>query len=182
MRRISLAASAVAAMLFVMAASPRTARADQVDNPLYAAWAKFKPGSTATIKHAMHMEGGGMNMDRTFETTSKLVEVTPEKATLNATTTAGGRTTVHKQELASKMDSADKNLPKQIGQETITVDGKSYSCTIYDLEINEHGSVAHAKAWVASEVPGGVVKMESHVTQGEMKVTDQATLSHYEAK
>jgi hypothetical protein len=180
-RRISVMAVGAAAMLFV-AASPRSAWAEQVDNPLYAAWAKFKPGSTASVKHTMHMEGNGMNMDQTFETTTKLVEVTSEKVTVESSTTMAGTTSTHSQDIAAKIDSTDKKAPKQIGQESATAAGKSYSCKVYDLQLEQNGTLVNAKAWIADEVPGGLVKMQSHITQGQMKITDEAVLSSFEVK
>ncbi len=181
MQRISAMAMGLMAIC-LLAAAPQTAQAQMEENPLYAAWAKFKPGASATLKHTMHMEGGGMNMDRTFESTSKLLEVTPEKVTVEASTSAGARNTTHKQEIAAQVGANDQKKPHEMGQESITVDGKTYNCKIYRLQLNQQGAVVDAKAWLAPDVPGGVVKMESHVTQGDMKVTDQAMLSHFEAK
>lgn len=182
LRRISMTAAGVAAILLSIAAFPNSARAEQVDNPIYAAWAQFNPGSTVTLKHAVHMQGEGMNMDRDFESTSKLLAVTADKVTIETTTQVAGHASTHQRDIPAKVDSTDKHAPKLLGQESLTINGQSYSCKIYDIVMEPQETIVHAKVWVTSDVPGGIVKLQSSAKHGAMTMTDEALLAHFEAK
>ena len=52
-RMLALSVGAVTALMFVCG----TARAEKKENPMYTMWAKFKPGSSATISAVSDMAG-----------------------------------------------------------------------------------------------------------------------------
>ena len=67
--------------LGISLAISRTAGAEQVDNPRYHCWAKFKPGSTSTLAGTM-TGPQGMQMD--MEMTHTLIDVKPETVTVES--------------------------------------------------------------------------------------------------
>src|SRR5262245_40348750 len=76
------------------------ALAQQVDNPAYVSWAKYKAGSSLTLKQTSTMAMmGGMTTETTI--TQKLIEVKPESVTVEVTT----KTSVMGQANETKMTS-----------------------------------------------------------------------------
>src|SRR5512146_2882612 len=72
--------------VLVILSSGTVAMAEQIDNPQYASWSKFKPGTSITRKAEVDVNGQKM----ATETTTTLVEVTPEKAVIENKTSMPG--------------------------------------------------------------------------------------------
>src|SRR4051794_18397760 len=70
--------TALFAFSFLAAASTHWARAEQIDDPGYTYWAKFKPGSFSTTTTESDLGAQKMSM----QMTTTLVSVTPEKVTV----------------------------------------------------------------------------------------------------
>src|SRR3954454_18063184 len=68
----------VVAAMMAFAFTASTARAEQQDNQQYLHWAKFKPGSTATMSGEADNAGQKVSIDMT----NTLVEVTKDKIVL----------------------------------------------------------------------------------------------------
>lgn len=168
------------ALVGMLGLSQWAAAADQVDNPAYKRWATYKVGTWVKYKMTMQMEGaagmGGMTM------TSKLVELTAEKAVLETSVTMkmGDKDMsppAQKHDVPAKVD-ADKvtevggmqpgmNMKVQKkGEETIEIDGKSYKCQRFDTTVEQNGKTTTGKLWVCEDVPGGMVKMQSEMPKG----------------
>jgi hypothetical protein len=154
--RYSLRYLAVCAMLGVASG----AFAEQIDNPEYAQWSKYKAGTFAAIKTATEMPGlanmegvpPGMNMAAMMPQitiTTKLTEVKPEALTLEVTTSTAqmgqARDNKATRIVPAKIDkpatnpaatqgaSAElKNLKE--GTETVEVKDKKLECATRDYD------------------------------------------------
>ena len=157
----SLVAFAILATIHTFAAA--AAPADQVDDPGYVHWSKFKPGSST--KTLTLNETSGMKLS--IQMTTTLLAVTPEKITVEVTseTDSSGTklpTRTRKTDIAAKRAKpADPSLIKE-SKETLTFKGKSYPCTLSE---ETHGTM-HIKTWFSNEIPGGLLKAQ---------VTDEGT-------
>jgi len=165
--------SAVSVFVIALFACAGLARAeDLVANPQYAAWAKFKPGTMITMKMATTAGPQNMNM----QIVQTLKEVTPDKASVDVATKMdmGGQTrdmpaqTVNVDAKVTKDKAAQAEMPpgmkgdvKQLGNEDVTVGGKTYTTKVSEFSGEQQGMKVKGKAWRSDEVPGGVVKMES---------------------
>jgi hypothetical protein len=181
----------VAAVFAVVVVAPGMARAEEVDNPQYQSWAKFKPGSTRTLVGEMSAQGMPMQM----EMTSTLKDVTPDEATIST------RVTMHAMGEARERPAQERpvraKMEKQdiqpVGEEAVEAAGKTYKCKIYDVQSEspmggrargQQGesatkpAISKSRIWVSPEVPGGLVKMIVPTPAGQMTVT----LKSFEAK
>lgn len=181
------------ALALVLCGSAAVAQdAEKVDNPEYQNWSKLKPGAHAKYKLAMTMNMGGSAtmMEGTF--TSKLAEVTPEKAVVDNTTQMSMGSMempaqTMKREVPAKVDKGQHQLPvkgkfekKGEGEEEVAVGEKKLKTKwiefVGDVE-GEGPSPMKGKCSVkinhSDEVPGGAVKMEMKAEDGKwsMKYT-----------
>ena len=167
-----------AATVAVVLCACRFASADApTSNPTYESWAKCKPGAMSKVESQSEVMGQTTKM--TITTT--LVEVTPEKATVEMKTSMemmGQKMEqpATKQEIPAKApDMKDMKMPAGVdpakmpkpttGKETITVGGKSYDCTTTEINTEMSGIKVHSKTWSTPDVPGSLVKMTSN-TEG----------------
>lgn len=180
MRRTCLASVAVLALAVT------TASAEEIDNPEFASWSKFKKGTSVTLK--MSSTAAGM----TFETvtTSTLVEVGADKVVLESM----GVTKVNGMEI--KTPAAKRDLPKTIklpdnvkkpdpkdakvekpmgtfeeGTETLKIGGTEIKTKWFKAKAEIAGSKTESKTWMSDEVPGQLVKMEATTTGAVVSTT-----------
>jgi len=164
------------------------------DNPAYAQWAKFKPGTSTTI--TMNSEAAGQTSK--METKATLVEVTPEKVVVESVTSmeAGGQKMdmpAQKMEIKKAMDPApavDAETQKQIDaakasakttDESVTVAGGTFKAKCTETTTEANGMKSVSKVWTSDEVPGGMVKMEA-TTSGAMASTTKGELKTFDKK
>ncbi|MEI8198292.1 MAG: hypothetical protein WCI73_20555, partial [Phycisphaerae bacterium] len=167
----------VAALLLVSTGSFCFA-GEQIDNPQYKSWAKYKPGTSVTVKTQTDMDGSQNEM----ETTTTLADLTAEKAVVEtkmAVVAAG-----QKMEMpASKMvipakidkpvaDPADAtNTPKadvKEGTEILEVAGQKIDCKWVQTKTTVGGKNGVSKVWTSDAVPTGMVKMDTNL-EGDSK-------------
>ena len=159
------------------AAAP-AAGAEPVDNPVYVAWAKCKPGTTVTS--VLVLERGGQPTRVTASTA--LVEITPERASLDTKVTApDGTESVRKGEIAARVE-ADavynlQNIPgltrRDAGKEDFKIDGVTYSCRVIELTGELQGAQVKATVLECLDVPGAIARMTA--TVGENKISTEIT-------
>ena len=189
-RMFALSVGAVAALMFVCG----TARAEKKENPMYTMWAKFKPGSSATISAVSDMAG----QTTKSETKTTLKSVSDDKVVLEMATSMdmGGN--------KMEMPPQSMDIPKMVdvpadakptptdpgkdvktdaktAEESVTVKAGTFKAKMTETKMDQGGSKMTSKAWTSDEVPGGVVKMEV-VGEGEMKMTVKSELSAMEKK
>jgi hypothetical protein len=183
---VRLMAAICAGWLAVAMASP--ARADQVDNPHYQVWAKFKAGSSRVWTGTIQV--GPVHIQVVM--TSTLREVTPEHVVIETRTTTDFGQGAHAGKPLKETEDAkiEAEEVKNLGEETIQVMGRSFDCTVYQMKDDtvdgkERPWGGKGKFWVSPEVPGGVVKIDVN-PQNKTTVDQNAIivyeLSGYEAK
>lgn len=140
--------------------------ADQIDDPGYVHWSKFKPGSSTKVLTSSETSG----MKTSTQITTTLLAVTPEKITVEVTSEAESSGTklpprTRKHDVAAKRPKpADPSLTKE-SKETLTFDGKSYRCTLSE----ETRGTLHIKTWLSDEIPGGLLKAQ--ITDDGVSIT-----------
>lgn len=109
-------------------------------------WAKWQPGSYVKFKVLNDM--GVMKQEG--EITQTLTKVTDEEYTLKIENKIGGQDQTQEQtsDLAAGSVKCDPDAEK-VGEETLTVDGKEYKCTIWKSVAEQGGSEVETKAWIA---------------------------------
>lgn len=160
--------------------------AEQVDNPAYQNWARFKPGTS--VIHSQQTAMGGMNMQ--MEMTQTLKELTPEKAVVDMTVKnsmmpGGGQTSsvtipakvdASQAQAPGKMPEGMKGEAKSLGKETVKVSDKSYECEVTQFTGEGQGMKSEGKSWTSNEVPGSMVKMEMKASGGQGSMDSKMSL------
>lgn len=155
-----------------------SAFAEQIDNPQYTAWAKFKPGTSVTTQ--MQSDMGGSKTE--IETTMTLVEINADKAVVENKSTmnmAGQKMDMpaQKTDVPAKIDKpatppggeAPKADVKE-SSEDVDVAGKKVTCKVVEAKTTANGMNMQSKTWTSDEVPGHLVKSET-TSDGAMKGT-----------
>jgi hypothetical protein len=173
--------------LSFVAAPVARAADEKVENPGYKSWAAHKAGTTVTLESSSAVAG------QTFKTeiVQKLIELTPENATVEVTTKiniAGAPPQQpQKVKIPSKVDKSQatpgqlppgvKGEMKDKGTEKVTVAGKEYSCKVYEFTGESNGIKTSGKSWTSEQIPGGMVKLEStsNVAGSDAKTTMAVT-------
>jgi hypothetical protein len=171
-------------------------RAEQVDNPAYTSWAKYKPGTTVTYKQSMEMEMKMPMAMPQITITEKLVEVKPDAVVLEVSSQSTGgmggphNMAPHQQEIPAKIEKEKAEVPSSVkgevkdvkqGKDKIDVNGKSVDATTTEMTVEAtepRAMTAHVKVWRAEEVPGGMVKTVTDV-QSPMKTTSTMSLESF---
>ena len=153
--------------------------ADEVDNPQYTHWAKFKAGSSSTL--TCDSKVGPNAIDIHIETTTTLDSVTPDEVALTSSSKVdvmghSNNPVPVKKTIKAK---APAHESKQAGEKDVQAMGKTFKCKVFELTGNAAAAnnakganaknVKDAKAtiYVNGDVPGGLVKME--LTGGDGK-------------
>lgn len=184
----------VAAALGLSLVAGQVARAadEQVENPAYKSWKAQKVGTTVTLESSSAVAG------QTFKTeiTQKLVEVTPEAATVEVATKiaiAGAPPQQpQKVKIPAKVDKGQatpgqlppgvKGEMKDKGTEKVKVAGKEYTCKVYEFTGESNGIKTTGKSWTSDEIPGGMVKLESTSNVGGNDAKTTMEVKSIEAK
>ncbi len=129
-----------------------------VENPEYARWARFKVGSRVTCKS--EIDNGGNKMLLPTETTFTLLEVDDkqvviEEVTVNTLQPKDSPKQEKAKKRTYKATRKQKEGETKEGDEEIDVAGKKLACHWTEVT----GASGSVKTWVSSEVPGAV-KME----------------------
>lgn len=178
------------------------AKAELTDNPAYQAWAGYKPGTFVTHDNVTEytMEGAPTANKMTMTRTTKLVELTADKAvveTSSSVQTPMGKqqSPMHKMEIPAKISKEKADLPMGIpaeasveikdmkkGTDTIEVKGEKLETTTQEftavVKQGEQEITSHAKVWSTNKVPGGLVKMETNVDK-PIKVSNTMNVTDY---
>jgi hypothetical protein len=185
MRKFVLAAAAVVGL--VLCAS--SVRAEDMENPEYANWKGFKPGSSVTMK--MVTEAGGAKTE--MSQTHTLVEINADKAVIETkgSMVMGGNKIdlpANKRDIPAKVEKPKGGDAKGDGKadvkessEDLTVGGKKVKCKVTETKSESAGTKTHSKVWMADEIPGHMAKMESQ-SEGASKSAMTMTADSFEAK
>jgi hypothetical protein len=162
-----------------------------VDNPMYTAWAGFKPGATATVAETTTYTSDKNPIPDKKVVTYTLLNVSPNEVVVSAV--------VVEQDLLGSIESAptkhhfpaklkksylavaapDLNAKK--GEETIKWKDKDVKCKTLYGSYTKEGETVEFKAWMNDKVPGGVVKRTRTTKEKDDTITTTVTLQSYKA-
>ncbi|MFC2149738.1 hypothetical protein ACFLQ8_03450 [Candidatus Auribacterota bacterium] len=154
-----------------------SAVAKEIDNP----WMKADVGSWVKHKNIMESKVGGQSFNSENTTTITLAEKDKDSVTLFVNTEVGGTITEDKITVPAKSDYKKLGTEvgiKEIGEETIKVEGKEYKCKVSETTLDLGGFKTVTKSWTNDKVPSGNVK--SVTTSNAMKAS--STLIDYGKK
>jgi len=157
--------------------------ADSIENPIYATWAKLKPGTTVVQKIITDSAGQKSETIMTY----KLKEVTADKVVLDLVTKskiAGVEFEAPAQpyeiqkmtplpEGKTKEDVA-KAKPEGVtseGEETMKIGGKDYKTQWYKYKTKSGDFEMESQSWTSPDVPNMTVKMVSKTSGATASTT-----------
>jgi len=156
--------------LAVLALAVSAARAAEVDNPEFAQWAKYKKGTSVTLKATTTVAG---TTSESFTTTT-LLDVTDTKLVIETVTVmkvAGMEfKTPFKRDVPKKVTVPDVKVDPKVkvpevktvtGTETLKVAGLELKTKWTATTIEAAGTTTEMKIWMSDDVPGTMVKSES---------------------
>jgi hypothetical protein len=150
-------------------------------NPDYEYWSECKPGSW--VKSRMEFENQGKMVE--YETVTRLLEITPEKAVvelLRRLKTGDKSIDSPPQKAEIKAKGAQSGTTVTEKDEEITISGKTLKCRYYEIETEspDKKTKTVVKAWMSKEIPGGAARSE--VTSPQLKGPIRVTALEWEKK
>jgi hypothetical protein len=168
MRPVPLATAVLLAL-----ATGRASAQETVDNPEFASWSKFKPGTSITVKSTT--VAAGMTSEATMTIT--LVEVGTDKVVLETSGVTKAMGMEFKLPASKRESPKTITLPKDVkkppapgakpegtyedGTETVKAAGTEFKTKWYKTKTEADGVTTEGKIWISDDVPTTVVKMES---------------------
>jgi hypothetical protein len=157
-----------------------------VDNPMYTAWAKFKPGATSSVSEHTTYSGDTNAVPDRKTITYTLLSVSPDKVVVNAVAveqevlgtieSAPTKHTYAAKLKKSYLAKAAPELQSKKGEETITWEGKEIKCRTLSGSYKKEGDTVEFKFWINDGVPGGFVKQTRTLKQKDDTTTTRSTL------
>lgn len=175
----------IAAVVAVVVAG--AAPAEDAPNPVYASWAKFKPGTSVTLKTTSRL--GELNKEATV--TMTLVEVGADKLVTEVTfagklygiegASEPTRTDVPRTAAAAKGDATNLRPDGTFeeGTETLTIGVNKVKTTWYKFKSEADGAKTEGTVWVSNDVPVPVVKQTLTTTSGKFRTTHTTELTAF---
>jgi len=179
-------------MTFILLPAAIASADETIDNPEFANWSKFKPGTSVTIKTVN--EFSGMSTESTMKTT--LLEVGADKIVVETAismTVSGmkidnppmkrdiAKTITLTDEYKKAKAEAEKHkadVKTEEGTETLTIGGVECKCKWQRSKISIMGNDVESKIWTCDDVPGITVKMES-TTSGAASVKTKFEVTEF---
>lgn len=157
---------------------------EDIEHPIYKNWARFKVGTSVTTTATTV----GSSQTIETKTTTKLVELTPEKVVLERVVVSNATGTkvenppqsleyARKFFLLPGVKKADLGKPQGAvaeGEQTVKVAGKEYKAKWYDTKGRTEAGETLIRSWMSDEVPGMLLKAETRVV-GKLKTTMEVT-------
>ena len=180
LRRVVAGASTLVVGLAcsVGAQSARPGPDEMIDNPPFANWAQFKPGTIVTQKEVVSM-ADGRKLEQLI--TYKLVQKNKQRVVVESTikdtmaSTTESTRTVNTYPARVKMrDLSETGSDASVteGKEEMTVKGKKLAVEWVEAVTKSGDDVWTEKMWTAREIPGGIVKQTVVHKRGDKLVTD----------
>ena len=169
MRKFGVAVAAIVAFAGLASAQ------ETIDNPEFASWSKFKPGTSVTMKNTT--TAGDVKSEMTI--TTRLLEAGADKLVVEMTIVASFNGMELKQPPMKRDIAKTITLPKgtpkpdpnakpkidgakfEEGTDTVKVAGGEFKAKWYKTTFEAGGNTVETKAWTSDEVPGGLVKAET---------------------
>ena len=166
------------------AAETKPQPTEMVNNPPYAHWSAFKPGTSVTQKEVVTL-ANGTKLEQTI--TSKLVSRDKNKAVVETTMSEAGASsgstgmaestkTVTSYPAKVKLNQvdtpADASVSVTEGAEVVDVKGKKVDSEWVQAVTNNGDEVVTEKVWTARDIPGGIIKRTVTRKKGDTMVSD----------
>jgi len=140
---------------------------EDVDNPDYKSWSKFKAG--AMVKYKMVAEAGGTKTES--EMSLKLVELTGEKAVVETAFLFGGNALPGERNpiparIKRVEPQTDPAPPTKEGEEELEMAGKKVKTRWVETTVEQAAAKAVRKVWMTTEIPGGLARSETRSRAG----------------
>ena len=179
------------ASVAVLAFVARTAPAEEIPNPEFVSWSKFKPGTSITTK--MTSTIGNLSTGATVTVTllevgaDKLVTEVSGAAKVNDTAGAFPSMKIDITKTATgpnapKQDGAANGRPAgtfEEGTETLKIAETEIKARWFKFKSESDGVKTEGKVWVSDDVPGSMVKQEMTRVSGAVIATDKLELIEF---
>jgi hypothetical protein len=165
-----------AAVAAVLALAGPAAAQDKFDNPEFASWAKFKKGTSVTLKSTSEL----MGMTTEVLLTTTLVEIGADKLVVETATVAKVNGMEFKTPATKRDVMKTFTLPKGVkkeeaaagkppgtteeGTETLKVAGVEVKTKWYKYAAEVDKVKSEGKTWMSDDMPGLLVKSEMTIT------------------
>jgi hypothetical protein len=188
MRRAFSLFVAVLAPLTLIAATQKPNPDEMVNNPPFAHWSSFSPGTAVTQKETVSLPDGS-KVEQTI--TAKLLDKSKDKLTVETTITEKGSGVVESEKTTTvypakvKMRNVDtpsaevESLTE--GKEEVDVKGKKVTAEWVEVTTRHGDEVTVEKIWTAQDVPGGLIKQTLTRKKGD-KVLSESVRELVEVK
>ena len=167
----------------LLAAEAAPKPGDMVNNPPYAHWSAFKPGTTVTQREVVTL-ADGTKLQQTI--VSKLISREKDKVVVETAMTesaSGGQsgvaesrktlTTFPAQVKRSQIDTpAEASVTVTEGTEDVDVKGKKVSAEWVEAVSRSGDLTTTEKIWTARDVPGGIIKRTVTRKKGDTVESD----------
>jgi len=155
---------------------------DMVNNPPYANWSAFKPGTKVTLKEPIKLADGS-RVEVT--TTSKLLRKTKEKVEVETTVKGSANGAVESQTTVtaypamvkmSDVDTPDDKLASVTeGKEEVDYKGKKIETEWIEATSAAGDTTTIQKMWTGRDIPGGIVKETITQKKGDQVTSESVT-------
>jgi hypothetical protein len=156
---------------------------EMVNNPPYAHWSAFKPGTTVTQREVVKLSNG-TTLEQTIAT--KLISRDKHKVVIETSMTEGegaGKsgpaestktlTTFPAKVKMSEVDTpAEASVAVTEGAEDVDVKGKTVNAEWVEAVTHNGDETTTEKVWTARDVPGGIIKRTVTRKKGDTVVSD----------
>jgi hypothetical protein len=165
------------------AAEPKPKADDMVNNPPYAHWSAFKPGTSVTQKEVVSLPNG-TKLEQTI--TATLVSREKDKVVVETTMSGAGvagqagvaesTKTIATYPAKVKMSQVDTPAEASVavteGVEEVDVKGKKVSAEWVQAVTQNGDVVTTEKVWTGRDIPGGIIKRTITRKKGDAIVSD----------
>jgi hypothetical protein len=188
----ALLASGILVVFLPLPATTGEKDDEMVANPMYTAWARFKPGAASTVSEHTTYSGDTNPVPDRKTITYTLLSVSSDKVIVSAVTveqevlgTIESAPTKHTYPAKLKKSYLAKVAPElqaAKGNETIMWESKEIKCKTLSGSYKKEGDTVEFKFWINDGVPGGFVKQTRTLKQKDDTITTTATLQSYSAE
>jgi len=170
------------------AQSPRPGPDEMVNNPPFAHWAQFKPGTTVTQREVVTLpDGRKLEQTITYKLVRKgqdqlIVQSTVKDKSADAGQNTQTTTTyVARVKMRDISTAANPDVAVTDGKEEMSVKGKKLAVEWVEAVIRSGDEVWTEKMWTAREVPGGIIRQTLVHKRGD-KVLSESVLEMVDFK
>jgi hypothetical protein len=171
-------------MLVLTPGARGTARAEEVESPQYASWARHPVGTTVRLRTVTEAAGA-----RSIETTAsyRLVKTTADAVVVEMKVVSdapGSEPEGTSQELTIRrlfplfpgVKKEDIGKPEGVtkqGEEAVTVAGRTYRARWYEGRGATEAGPSESRTWTSDEVPGRLIRSVTKVPKANKTVTQE---------